>query len=242
MALPADDDGPMLSMRRALQGVLNGPKIPKLNRARARTPQSRRPLPKTFSPDALPQPQGRVTLTRTVAQTEVIMPCADDGSQECLWGHLEVGDDSVDDVACPNDDEGELCFKNGCSCAKDCYNKFMADPALSTARAQLLEGFARKNNQEKNNFVFQMIRASRLSEDGVTVVQGPHQNWFLGQPTCLAAFLKLMGVSKKRVDRLRVAIEKGFTEPPPDERCGEKPRDTPQYYHADAFSSGCMIM
>ena len=80
-----------------------------------------------------------------------------------------------------------------------------------------------------------MIRASRLSEDGVTVVQGPHQNWFLGQPTCLAAFLKLMGVSKKRVDRLRVAIEKGFTEPPPDERCGEKPRDTPQYYHADAF-------
>ena len=149
MALPADDDGPMLSMRRALQGVLNGPKIPKLNRARARTPQSRRPLPKTFSPDALPQPQGRVTLTRTVAQTEVIMPCADDGSQECLWGHLEVGDDSVDDVARPTDDEGELCFKNGCSCAKDCYNKFMADPALSTARAQLLEGFARKTTKKR---------------------------------------------------------------------------------------------
>ena len=46
--------------------------------------------------------------------------------------------------------------------------------------------------------------------------QGPQNNKFLGQDVCLVGFLKLMGVSKKRFDRLRTAIEKGFTEPPQD--------------------------
>ena len=66
-------------------------------------------------------------------------------------------------------------------------------------------------NREKIRFLFNMIRASRWSEDGVAVGSGPRENKFLGQPVCLVGLVQLMGVSKKRFDLLHKAIENGCT-------------------------------